>query len=212
MSSSRGFGTVKNNYFDSSTIDGSSTGLFDGALDQFVVESNINQTATFRGSLYNGKFATGSSQPLIFGDTTLSSTYDITGLGVRDNGSDHDCQIVYDTSISTDRSIYWAIQLDEIVPKNAYVTEVSMTMSSTLTFTTSSMTLSLMGTGLSTLTQSGAPTTITNGGETLTITTANNDYVVNNTIRPIIKLNGTLNVSSGGSILNITSFTIKYRW
>lgn len=212
MSSSRGFGTVKNNYFDSSTIDGSSETLFDGTLDQFVIESNINQTATFRGSLYNGKFATGSATPLIFGDSTLSATYALTGLGVYDGGTDHNCQIIYDTSISADRFIYWAIQLDEIVPKNAYITEVSMTMASTITFTTSTMTLSLMGTTLTTLTQSGAPTTITNAGQTLTVTPANNDYVVNNTIRPVVKLNGTLKVTSGGSILNITSFTIKYRW
>ena len=142
----------------------------------------------------------------------MDVTYATTGIGVYDGGSDHNCEIVYDTSISADRFICWTIQLDEFIPKNAYVTEVSMTMNSTISFTTSSMTLSLMGTGLSTLTQSGAPTTITNGGQTLTITPANNDYVVNNTIRPIVKLNGTLKVNSGGSILNISSFTIKYRY
>ena len=212
MSSSKGFGTIKNNYFDFSTVDGSSEELIHGDLDQFVIDLNINHTTTFRGSLYNGKFSTGSSTPLIFGDSTLDVTYATTGIGVYDGGSDHNCEIVYDTSISADRFICWTIQLDEFIPKNAYVTEVSMTMNSTISFTTSSMTLSLMGTGLSTLTQSGAPTTITNGGQTLTITPANNDYVVNNTIRPIVKLNGTLKVNSGGSILNISSFTIKYRY
>jgi len=212
MSSSKGFGIIKNNYFDFSTVDGSSEVLLAGTLDQFVIDSNINHTTTLRGSLYDGKFGTGSTTPLIFGDSALDATYATTGIGVYDGGSDHNCQIIYDTSISADRFIYWAIQLDEIIPKNAYVTEVTMIMNSTISFTTSSMTLSLMGTGLSTLTQSGAPTTITNGGQTLTITPVNNDYVVNNTIRPIVKLNGTLKVNSGGSILNISNFTIKYRY
>jgi len=206
-------GIIKDNFFDFATVDGSSETVISGSYSQFIVESNINQTATFRGSLYNGKFGTGqSATPLLFGDSTLAADYSTIGIGVYDGGVDHNCQIVYDTSISADRLIYWGIQLDEVIPKNAYITEVSMTMNATTAFTTSSMTLSLMGTGLSTLTQSGSPTTITVPGETLTITPGVRTYIVNNTIRPFVKLAGTLKVNSGGSILNITSFTVKYRY
>ena len=206
-------GIIKDNFFDSPTVDGSSEETITGSFNQFIVESNINQTVSCRASLYSGKFGTGSTTPLMFGDSTISATYDQTGIGVYDGNSDHNCQIVYDSSISADRFIYWAIQLDEILPKGVYVTEVSSTMNATLPFTTSSITISLMGTGLSTLSQSGAPTTITTGaGQTLTVTVPNRNYIVNNSIRPIAKLYGTLKVNSGGSILNITDFTIKYRW
>ena len=207
------YGNCTNNFFDSPTVDGSSQSTISGLLNQVQIDKNINQTIDFNATVAVGIWATGNVSEVVFGDGYIINNSETSGIAIVTSSTYYPI-IKYDVSIAgEDRYPVWMIQLSDIIPWGAHVISVEAELSTNTTFTTANFTLSLIGSGLSTLTQDGgAPTPITTSGQTLTITTPNKSYIINNTIMPIIKLSGELNIAASGGLLNILSLTIKYRW
>ncbi len=215
--SSNNYGVVVDNFFDSPTIDGYSTSVINNltTLDNYVIERNKNQTSTLNFNIFNGVWASGITHNLVFGDYAITgedeqsgiAVYSINGVGNGDMP-----QVYYDGSISTDRYLSWDISLSGCLPHNTYIVGADVILANTTNLSSgvSNWTLQLKSVGL---TATSGPTSVLNTTpQTISLPTLNSLYVVGKDNKTYISLSAHMQRDSGGISVNITDFSISYRW
>lgn len=202
---------ITDNFFDSPTVDGSSTSLtlFNGA--QWVYTRNHNQTEFVYIMNQQGEWYDG-------GTGRLKASLDITNLdidvGYANIGNTH-TNLTATAAVSSSAP-NWMVSLENIIPFQAHVVAVTLNadrLSSNITAGTASLTLSTGGAGGTT--EVGTPTWDFSSQAigipvTTTITTPDKTYKTGTGLAMNLAITGFITSSTG--TLNFSPCIITYRW
>ena len=196
---------VTDNFFDYYYANGTDEELVKNTDSNWIVERNKNQTVDYKLSPAQGVWGTGNtSYQFIFGEST--TTADLAVLHYASN----EAKIDYTSPNS--KEISWIVNLNEVLPQNAHIVNISLELDASVAFSvTSSWYLQLKGTGLTTLNETGAPTTVSTTLKLLTMPVSDTSYTTNGTTNMQLIMFGDMH-SVSNSVVTLTNPLIKFRW
>lgn len=165
FSSTTDSGLITNNFFDSTTIDGSSTTVVLGAPLTYIVNQNKNQTVTTTVSPFYGNWAiagTDTETGHIAGGNSLASyVSSVVGTGGADDGLPTVAIQYGEAGSPSDIYFNWGLPLEGLIPFGAQFTSATINniiIDSVANTTVRTITIRVNGNGI---TGASTPTTIT---------------------------------------------------
>lgn len=213
---------VTDNFFDSPTVDGSSTTVIATAPPTWIIEKNINQTATFNvrksGSTVSGTgighFALDTTSnfttdgALVAGGTTAKSKIFI------DASNRYPVFRYSSTDAGTSITFAWYINLDTLLPKDVKIVSVQISVSTAVLFSTTGTFTPVLQSETDIQASSPASVDLTaslSGTVTITPGTPTN-FRTTGTSSPILFMTFVGQDAAATRSANITEVVVTYRW
>lgn len=129
-------GTVVDNIFDSTTIDGSSTVVVAANPKTWTVARNKNQTDTILIAGESGMLKMGHSGSIVTIGTPVSGVTIATDNTIPVSSLAPAITITYSADSATITSFVWLIPVNTIIPRGALISSISITVASDTVFNT----------------------------------------------------------------------------